>query len=300
MSDYAEFHKGYTFIDIDSFIALKKHWGSENATRQQGDWDGDQDVDANDFAILKQVYGGRDFLDPKIPDKWNYGSFTGVPLFGTGPKVSDVAQGAVGDCWYLGVLASLAACAPDHIRSILRQEPLIVRALMTRFDGSELDVLMDYDFPVNDSGNPVYAEVKPRAWVAFLEKALAALRYNSFDYSVIGSGWGSEAWTWLIGDYEAKAVANLSDAELKTWIRRGLDNYGASFGVTNNNHPQLVKQHLYGIVDMDSDGVLLYNPWGVDGGTNGDDNYRDGLVKITFEQMRTAGWLLEIGVIGNG
>ncbi|MFW6155489.1 MAG: dockerin type I domain-containing protein [Planctomycetota bacterium] len=44
-------------IDLDDFVILKQNFGRTGALQSQGDADGDGDVDLDDFALLKQNFG---------------------------------------------------------------------------------------------------------------------------------------------------------------------------------------------------------------------------------------------------
>jgi len=45
-------------VDLDDFVILKQHFGQSGVTRAEGDFDGDGDVDLDDFVLLKANFGG--------------------------------------------------------------------------------------------------------------------------------------------------------------------------------------------------------------------------------------------------
>ena len=44
-------------VDLDDFVILKRNFGATGVTQSEGDFDGDGDVDLEDFAILKANFG---------------------------------------------------------------------------------------------------------------------------------------------------------------------------------------------------------------------------------------------------
>ncbi|MFB3894437.1 MAG: C2 family cysteine protease, partial [Phycisphaerae bacterium] len=60
---------------------------------------------------------GQNLADPTA--SYAYQSFAAKPLFTDGPDYRDIAQGQVGDCYFLAALASIADTHPDIIRQAI-------------------------------------------------------------------------------------------------------------------------------------------------------------------------------------
>src|SRR5690348_6353345 len=63
------------------------------------------------------------YIEPKVnSDVTQWHDFSKNPLFNTGgPSPKDVAQGQVGDCWFLATLAETALRDPNTIRNAISQ-----------------------------------------------------------------------------------------------------------------------------------------------------------------------------------
>jgi hypothetical protein len=214
---------------------------------------------------------------------------TNRSLFGAGPVVNDVNQGAVGDCWFLAGLASLAG----------QKTSLIRESAVDMGDGT-------YVVQFERGGTPTYVRVSnqltkgnlygfyyanPGAngtiWAMIMEKALCYYRSGRNTYNSISGGFGSET----LSDFNISSTTILPGSLSESALYLAVSNDLASgkpvmFG-TPNNPPDLVGDHEYTVIScsIDSAGVTHYvvrNPWGVAG-----DSLEDplGYATITYAQL---------------
>jgi hypothetical protein len=251
---------------------------------------------------------GGNLPDPTIDDygetyKAYYTNFATKPLFAdAGPTRNDVAQGGVGDCWYLAALSSIAGVNPNAIRqSVVDLGDGTYAVQFTRNNGSKAFVRVDADLPVGGSwGGLFYANLGMQSslWVAIMEKAYACFRYESTavaSYGKIDGGWMDEAFA--DHGFASTGIWNATDGtallnQLKTQLSAGkavtLATQGPALGA-----PIVDESHAYHVISVQTDAegemsVLLRNPWGVDGaGSDGND---DGYVRLTAAQAY-ASWM---------
>lgn len=110
-------------------------------------------------------------------------------IFHDGISVEDIAQGKLGDCYFLGSLAALAE-KPRRIKAFFRNHvpnPWGVFCVTFFFKGVETDIILDDYFPVDPTQNvPVFSRCNgPELWVLLLEKAYAKIHGS---YAAIEGG----------------------------------------------------------------------------------------------------------------
>ncbi|CAN0437039.1 unnamed protein product [Pylaiella littoralis] len=117
-------------------------------------------------------------------------------LFNKGVKADDVKQGALGDCWLVAAMATLAGTMPGAIKKLFaNSERSFRQGLMYRvrlFDITQdrwRTITVDDNIPTRN-GNPIFAKPNGKElWVVLLEKAVAKFCGS---YSNIAGGF--EAW----------------------------------------------------------------------------------------------------------
>lgn len=235
--------------------------------------------------------------DPAMTDAgMRYTRFADRPLFATtGPSADDVAQGYVGDCYFLSVLASVAKVDPARIRESVVDLGDGNYAVRFTQNGNNVFVRVDADLPTWSNGQLAYADLGAQnsMWVAIMEKAFAYVRTNVCSYGELDAGWMSEAYS-ALGVSEANINEQYSTASgtaLLGLIKNELDagksvTYAVATPAANSN---LIEYHAYTVdsVGLDANGQVvtlrLRNPWGVDGYTTRD-GANDGYVTITAQQ----------------
>jgi len=223
------------------------------------------------------------------PGVFTYRSFAGLPLFLDGvPSVVDVAQGVVGNCWFLASLGALALENPDRIRE--RVTDLGNGRYLVAIGNAVHRV--SANLPVNADGNAVYASPTGNRgtslWVPIIEKAAVFGRtgapYFGAEYSVLTAGTSGQAWGELLG-YPNQDKRHWGSPDAFGWLVNRLNEGKA---VTVATFPwvggPIVGPHIYTVIKAELiDGiprVVLYNPWGDDGGTPTDGAPLDGFLSV--------------------
>jgi calpain family cysteine protease len=183
-------------------------------------------------------------------------------LFGAdGPEASDIAQGAVGDCYFLSMLAETAMHSPQTIESMFIDNGDGTWTVRFYHAGVADYVTVNADLPAYSDGQFVYAnhdfgghadkvsDSKNVLWVALAEKAYAQLAAEGWSiggastgqYAALSSaqtseiageqitGWRNMQWinckpTSLTTTTVQQIVANFNDGGLVTFCLHG-DHY---------------------------------------------------------------------------
>ncbi|CAH8471548.1 unnamed protein product [Heterobilharzia americana] len=192
--------KGYAKLKIMMSVASKQY---EALTRQlkaeRRLWE-DPDFPAHSSSIgdMKEF---REQLEWKRPREIN----PKATFFAAGASRFDVEQGALGDCWLLAVVASIAGYPQlfDHVvpKNQVLQGPDYVGVIRFRFwrFGQWVEVLVDDRLPVRRGRNSLafmHSNDPTEFWSALLEKAYAKLNGC---YAHLSGGTQSEAMEDLTG-----------------------------------------------------------------------------------------------------
>jgi len=236
---------------------------------------------------------GQDLADPTATGYASgWSNFADVPLFVDGPQYDDIKQGAVGDCYYLAVLAGLA-----------ESDPMIVRQMITPFgdgtygvrfynNGQEVYLRVDADLPVNSAGSLVYARKGPdgELWVPLAEKAYAYFRYGQNSYASISGGWMTTVFRQITGGWTNTRFTGGSPVDLYNYFSSHLSQgHSVTIGSNYNAQSPVVGSHAYVVMSVHTSGqqryVTIYNTWGWDGRT-WDSNRYDGLLTLSIQQIQ--------------
>ena len=245
-------------------------------------------------AVSKELSGQR-IRDPDLSStSFAYKAFSNIPLFSSsGPSRNDVAQGQIGDCFYLSTLAATAGTKPDAIRDSITD--LGDGTYAVRFKtstGLSKFYRVDNDLPVyKNSSTLAYARLgaESSVWVAVAEKAYAHFRRSQSTYNSINGGWMGEAFTTLGLNSQSSLWKNqaTSGDDYLNWVQQQLDaGYTVTMGVINPpGQLNLIGGHAYTVVGVQTndDGtrsLIVRNPWGVDGYRT-TDGAQDGYVTLS-------------------
>ena len=136
-------------------------------------------------------------MDPGFAQDYvSYRNFSYRPLFAVGgPSAGDVVQGAVGDCWFLASLASVAKADPQEIRQRIADLGDGTYIVQFKSAGKDVHVRVDADLPSYSTSSLAYAGFGAGGsiWAAIMEKAYAMFRKGEASYASLESGWMSEA-----------------------------------------------------------------------------------------------------------
>ncbi len=242
---------------------------------------------------------GDRIADPLAKPGNVYKSFTNNPLFSqSGPSATDIRQGAIGDCWLLAGLTAIATDSPNtlHQNVVDFNDGTYGVALGNRF------YRVDNDLAVASAGSttPAYASLgaENSMWVAVIEKAFAHYRTGANSFASLEGGWSVDVnrafGSATAGERDITSYANATD--LANDIAARWNAYqSVTVGVLSGrwagatNGVPLVMEHMYSVASIVRNaagaitGIVLRNPWGVDGA--GNDGNNNGLVTVTPSQL---------------
>jgi len=207
-------------------------------------------------------------------------------LFVDGVEEGDVIQGALGDCWFLGALAVVAASSNEYVKHMFEEALIEQGYYRIRFfkDGKWVSVEVDDRLPCHVSKNGSYVlymascKDEREIWVPIVEKAYAKLHgsYKALEGGNICdalkdlTGGAIEILRWKDSEREEiwNKLKNLSKE--RSLMGCSIDSSSAPESSTDGG---LLVNHAYSILKCkEVDGVKflrIRNPWG-EGEWNGD------------------------------
>lgn len=220
------------------------------------------------------------------------GTLTRVPgsLWGTGPRIEDINQGSVGDCYFLSSLGSLAFSTPSYARELAVDMGDGTYTVQFVRSGVANYVRVDDQFPAGYfNGGLKYAHpgASGAMWGAVIEKAYAFFRTGACTYASLASGWMSSA----LSDVGV-ATNSVSMAWSETYLFNTVTNKLAAGKAvtlaTTNGAGAVVSSHAYSVVGTYTDAAgqkffTLRNPWGMSGGSL---ENSAGYVNLTYAQLQ--------------
>jgi hypothetical protein len=225
---------------------------------------------------------GKWFLGNDRPDltssSYTY-SYVSGSLFQNGLSADDIYQGAVGDCYYLVTLASIAREKPEYIQNMFTDNGDNTFTVRFYNNGVADYVTVDRYLPTS-GGYAAYAgwgggsvsSNSNELWVALAEKAYAQLAESGWSrtysdtqnnsYAAIETGWMDTVIRQVtgLGTSSFEAV-NMTQTQLinlvnSNQVLTAAFVYGGDYGVVNG--------HAYTITSYNgTNGTFhLQNPWG--------------------------------------
>jgi hypothetical protein len=229
------------------------------------------------FRLIDKWFLGKD--RPATP----HGVYKKVEgnLFVNGPNTTDVRQGAVGDCYLMAALASVADKNPKVITEMFTDngdETWTVK-FVNRYGSQNMDynfslVVVDKFLPVSSSNRAIYAgwgggtstSFRNELWVALLEKAYAQWNETgetkqgnmTNSYDAISGGWSHVVYQQIYPLYVTSGNSSAFPRSEQV-IKNAL----------SNNQPVCVYRrmeggggHAYYIKSFENGKFTLVNPWG--------------------------------------
>jgi hypothetical protein len=241
--------------------------------------------------VSKEI-SGQDLQDPAGNGYTNgWANYADHPLFNGTPTYNDIAQGYVGDCYYLASLASLADSDPDILRQMIVSLGDGTYAVRFYRNNQEVYLRLDADLPIYSGTSLSYAKITPdnEIWVALAEKAYCYFRYGQNSYDSISGGWMSTVYQEVTGKSASTLWTGDSAASLALSIANALAaGHAVTAGSYSSPPSPIIGGHAYEVKAIQGAGgsaiVTVYNPWGVDG--RGSDGSNDGLVQISMTQFQ--------------
>jgi len=235
---------------------------------------------------------GQKLADPSITGyAARYADFTSRALFVDGPQYGDIRQGALGDCYYLASLASVAQNHAGVIQQAITALGDGTYAVRFYRNGAPVYLRIDGDLPVTSSGRLAYAQMSGtnEVWAPLMEKAYAYFRYGKNSYGSIEGGWMSTVYTEITGA-SVSSISTGSASALQSYLVSALaSGRPVTAGSYYNASGPIVGGHAYMVksIEVTSGGtyITVYNPWGVDG-RSWDSNPNDGLLRISLAQFQ--------------
>jgi Calpain family cysteine protease len=242
-------------------------------------------------ALVQKWFFGADH--PQIDSKFHYQRAAGV-LFDGAPKLSNLHQGDLGDCFFLAALGEVALRNPEQIQHMFGDNHDGTFNVRFYRDGKPVFLTVDRYLPVDEKGRFVYenrgdsaSNAKNVLWLALAEKALAQLNESGWLTTKGAAGVNSFAEIGLGG----KSTMTLPLLTGVAASRDGLNTIAAlakgELELANSKSEvpdSLVPHHSYVIVGYDpaSEQVTLYNPWGLRGNKK---NIKYGTFSVSWQDF---------------
>ena len=237
---------------------------------------------------------GAALADPALKaGSARYRNFKTRPLFSSnGPAINDVAQGQLGDCYFLAQLGAYAVVSPQMIRQSIVDFGDGTYGVQFTKGGNKLFYRIDADLPSYNASTLAYAAfgAEGSLWVALYEKAWTYARTAKNTYGSIEAGFMTEVSNAFGKSSNWGATSTVANSLLAT-LKAEMD-AGKTVTVGTGREPAgslLIGGHAYTVISIVDDGaggytVVLRNPWGIDGYTCAD-NLQDGYVTLTTAQF---------------
>ncbi|ETK32706.1 C2 family cysteine protease [Microbispora sp. ATCC PTA-5024] len=213
-----------------------------------------------------------------------------VPLFADGGvQASEVAQGTLGDCWYIASLKATAAADPKFIQDGIRQNANgTISVRVWDKDGNLHWVTMTPDLPLDSGGNIAFARsvsngTTTESWPAYYEKAFALLygdddggapdgkdgdsrydRKEHGDYGAVEWDFTDKAPPYVTGN-DADGI-DLDYDDVKKAFDSGhpviVSSHSNMDGVPDHLKKAYVTRHVFYVKGFQNGKMVLGNPWG--------------------------------------
>ena len=249
---------------------------------------------------------GKWFLGEDRPDARLLGperdlcSRGGNPVWRGGPEYTDVRQGAVGDCYFVGVLAEIADESPAAITNMFIVNGDGTYTVRFFQNGTSRFVTVDSHLPTYAGGWLLYAGMGAQAsnpqnvlWVALAEKAYAQMNEAGW-LRPAGWGGGQNSYAGIAGGLftdVTRQVANRAgtnydaSGESNATAIQNAETSGKLVGFASLSNPldsRIVGNHQYVLIGYNNTTktLTLFNPWGLNNGSQ-----YPGLVDISLSQL---------------
>ena len=241
---------GLNGAEVDAFIAgmsddelrtwvsemEKKKWGpfgtdGWSTERRQQMWS--RVLPDASYETVRRLAGFSHDIQPRIDDvegdsansKGKGNGFSYLESNGTpyvdGVSPTDIRQGALGDCWYIAALKSVAAADPSVIENAITDNGNGTYTVRLYHDGKPVDITVTGDEVINRDGKQGFARSTDTGekWPQIMEKALAAYEGSYGAIEGGSAGIGMEVITGKPSTFTP--TSDVSAADLKAELDRG-------------------------------------------------------------------------------
>jgi hypothetical protein len=215
--------------------------------------------------------------DNPSADGMPYQNYASDPLYGNAgaPQISDINQGAAGDCYFLAALGAVAQNDPSLIKNMIQSNGNGNYSVDFQVNGKDDYVTVDSELATNGAYGPYYAKTgsDDSIWVPLVEKAYAELmqnpdvttgnggndHVNSYDATYGGTDEGLDAITGQSSTYYQAHSSQLASALATAMADRQNVIFASETAVDG-----LVAGHMYTVTNYNENTgmVTLRNPWG--------------------------------------
>ena len=241
---------------------------------------------------------------PVMSGQESFAKYTPIrgSLYIDGVSERDVAQGMIGDCYFLSALASVARSRPELItNAIKKNDDGTVTVTFKDPNGQAVPITVDADLPrinlplVRDVTVYGGSSTPGELWPALVEKAYAQWKGS---YEAIGKGgWPAGALQALTGlpSQSLWVSTTLPPGELGPKLKALVDAKAIITGSTKaepgaDRVPSIVPNHAYTLEGVEQRGgnwfVKLRNPWGM--GEPAGNGKNDGSFEIPLADFQKA------------
>ena len=229
----------------------------------------------------------------KLTDKWFYGadlpstgcyayaSASGSLYSAAGPSHLDEHQGALGDCYLIAGLGSIADSSQAAIKNMFIANGDGTWTVRFFYNGKADYVTVNNKLPISgnsfvfDGYGSKYFSASNTLWLPLLEKAYVQWNESgktwrgvyTNNYSSIEGGWMGDVYTQAVG-CSTIYVMDTSGSNAKTTLINSLSGHQAvtlgTVDTPNFNNTGLYGDHAYNVLSYSSSSgkFTLYNPWG--------------------------------------
>lgn len=194
--------------------------------------------------------------------------------------IKDIAQGTLGNCYYLALLGGIARQQPEYIEQMIIDN--LDNTYTVRFhtiDGKEKSVTVDNKFWLDKNNKPVYSQIADQdaqeieTWVMIIEKAWAKW-HKGYEHTEGGNAKKDDFAIALTGEHreyldlsETENEAEFFEKMYEHFVKNNLPiTFGSKAATEEGDDPVLQTNHAYILKDLSYQNkkVNLYNPHGKD------------------------------------
>ena len=210
------------------------------------------------YGNVSTTLAGQNLNDPS--DSRTTQNYKNHSLFGEKPLVTDIAQGDVGDCYFLSSIASFAHGIPGRLMQMAVDLGDGTYAVQFKRGTTYTYVRVDADFPVIAADALRYNKITPGGsiWGCVMEKAYTFFRSGSGTYASLASGWTGPVYS-DFGVANTSFTTTATAANIYSTLSKALAAGKAVAAITTASATSpIVKNSSYSILaaDKDATGIM--------------------------------------------